>query len=238
MIDCFFRSLAEDQGHRAIGVILSGTATDGTLGLEEIKAAGGITFAQDDTAQHDSMPRSAVAAGCVDFVLPPPKIAAEIARIGRHPYVAHAPATQLGEPEDDTDRGGVLQILREATGVDFTHYKNTTLDRRIHRRMVLHKLPGWAEYIRFLHDNPAEVEALYQDILINVTSFFRNPETFAALESSVFPKLLEGRRRDEPLRVWVPGCSTGEEAYSLAIALAEFSAASNRPFQRRSSRPT
>lgn len=226
VIDHFFRSLAGDQGHRAIGIVLSGTATDGTLGLEEIKAAGGITFAQDETAQHDSMPRSAVAAGCVDFVLPPQQIAAEIARIGRHPYLALSPGTNPGDAARDPDRSGVLQVLLEVTGVDLTHYKATTLDRRIHRRMVLHKLRDFTAYTRFLRGNSVEVEALYQDILINVTSFFRNPETFAALESSVFPKLLAGRRRDEPLRIWVPGCSTGQEAYSLAMALAEFTAAS------------
>jgi len=221
-IDFFLRSLAKEQGHRAIGVILSGTATDGTLGLERIKAEGGITFAQDDTAQQSSMPRSAVASGCVDFVLPPDGIARKIGRIARHWYVAPARRqTPAGEP----DAGKILETVRKVTGVDFSQYKANTLHRRIARRMVLHKLEGLQDYARFLRENPGEVEALYQDILINVTSFFRNPETFEALKASVLPKLFEDRTREEPLRVWVPGCSTGEEAYSIAISLAELAEA-------------
>jgi two-component system, chemotaxis family, CheB/CheR fusion protein len=219
-IDYFFRSLAEDHGPKAIGVVLSGTATDGTLGLEEIKAEGGITFAQDDTAQHNSMPRSAVAAGCVDFVLPPDEIAREIARIARHPYVA--PAAEAGESAREPALGRILQVLLRATGVDFTLYKANTVYRRITRRMVLHKMESLKGYARLLQDNAAEVEALYHDILINVTSFFRNPETFEALKAKVFPKLLQSRARSEPLRVWVLGCSTGEEAYSLAMTFVEF----------------
>jgi two-component system, chemotaxis family, CheB/CheR fusion protein len=221
-IDFFLRSLAKDHGHRAIGVILSGTATDGTLGLEAIKAEGGITFAQDNTAQQSSMPQSAVASGCVDFVLPPDEIAREIGRIARHPYVApdrrKAPA---GEP----DLSKILEILRKVKGVDFSLYKANTLYRRITRRMVLHKLQGLQDYARLLRKNPGEVEALYQDTLIKVTSFFRNPETFAALKARVLPKLFKNRSGQEPLRVWVPGCSTGEEAYSIAIAFAELAAA-------------
>src|SRR6516164_3685613 len=236
-IDPFFRSLAEDQGHKAIGVILSGTATDGTLGLETIKAEGGITFAQDDTAQHDSMPRSAVAAGCVDFVLPPDEIAKEIARIGRHPNVAPSPLPLSAEGrgvggEGDSARepnlGPVLELLRNAKEVDFTHYKHNTLYRRITRRMVLHKMEGLKDYLRLLQSNPAEVEALYQGLLISVTNFFRNPETFAVLKTKVFPKLTQDRSRHEPVRIWVLGCSTGEEAYSIAISFAEFVKASGR----------
>src|SRR6516162_6004005 len=236
-IDPFFRSLAEDQGHKVIGVILSGTATDGTLGLEAIKAEGGITFAQDDTAQHDSMPRSAVAAGCVDFVLPPDEIAKEIARIGRHPNVAPSPLPLSPEGrgvggEGDSARepnlGPVLELLRNAKEVDFTHYKHNTLYRRITRRMVLHKMEGLKDYLRFLQSSPAEVEALYQGLLISVTNFFRNPETFAVLKTKVFPKLTQDRSRHEPVRIWVLGCSTGEEAYSIAIAFAEFAEASGR----------
>ena len=223
-VDHFLRSLAEDQGHKAIGVILSGTATDGTLGLEAIKAEGGITFAQDDTAQHNSMPRSAIAAGCVDFVLPPDEIAQEIARIARHPYVAPAAEADVAEP----DLGRVLEQLRFATGVDFSNYKRNTLHRRITRRVVLHKMEDLGAYVHFLQSNPAEVEALYQDVLISVTSFFRNPEAFEALKGNVFPRLTQGRSRHEPVRIWVLGCSTGEEAYSIAIAFAEFAEASGR----------
>ena len=223
-VDHFLRSLAEDQGHKAIGVILSGTATDGTLGLEAIKAEGGITFAQDDTAQHNSMPRSAIAAGCVDFVLPPDEIAQEIARIARHPYVAPAAEADVAEPT----LGRVLEQLRFTTGVDFSNYKRNTLHRRITRRVVLHKMEDLGAYVRFLQSNPAEVEALYQDVLISVTSFFRNPEAFEALKGNVFPRLTQGRSRHEPVRIWVLGCSTGEEAYSIAITFAEFAEASGR----------
>ncbi|HEV8578343.1 MAG TPA: chemotaxis protein CheB [Thermoanaerobaculia bacterium] len=221
-IDFFLRSLAKEQGQRAIGVILSGTATDGTLGLEAIKAEGGITFAQDNTAQQSSMPQSAVASGCVDFVLPPDEIAKEIGRLARHPYVApDRRQASAGEP----DLGKILEILRKVKGVDFSLYKANTLYRRISRRMVLHKMQGLPDYARFLRKNPGEVEALYQDTLVRVTSFFRNPETFEALKTRVLPKLFKNRSGQEPLRVWVPGCSTGEEAFSIAILFAELAAA-------------
>jgi two-component system CheB/CheR fusion protein len=225
-IDHFLRSLAEEQGHRSIGVILSGTATDGTLGLQAIKAEGGITFAQDDTAQHKSMPHSAVSAGCVDFVLPPDRIAQEIARISRHPFVAPDGEERL--PEEPA-LGGVVEQLRIATGVDFASYKRNTLYRRIIRRAVLHKLEGLTDYARFLQGNPGEVDALYQDVLINVTSFFRNPEAFEVLKSTVFPRLTKDRSRHDPVRIWSIGCSTGEEAYSLAIAFVEFTEAARVP---------
>jgi two-component system CheB/CheR fusion protein len=217
-IDFFFRSLAEDQGDRAIGVVLSGTASDGTLGLEEIKALGGITFAQDDTARQSSMPHSAVDSGCVDFVLPPTEIASEIARIARHPHTAHgAPARRKTDPAHVQ----VLETVHKAMGVDFSRYKASSVYRRITRRMVLNKTETLRDYARLLRKNPGEVEALYQDILINVTRFFRDPETFEALKSTILPGLFANRSRPEPLRVWVLGCSTGEEAYSIAILFAE-----------------
>jgi two-component system CheB/CheR fusion protein len=225
-IDFFFHSLAEDQKDRAIGVILSGTATDGTLGLEEIKAEGGITFAQDDTAQQDSMPRSAIASGCVDFVLSPAEIAKEIGRISRHPYVA---AARRKAPVAGQDASAlpdnILETVRRVTGVDFTRYKATSVNRRINRRMILHKIAGVQEYARFLRETPGEAEALYQDILIPVTRFFRDPEAFEALKATVLPKLFKDRSPGEPLRVWVLGCSTGQEAYSLAILFVEFAEA-------------
>jgi two-component system CheB/CheR fusion protein len=222
-IDFFLRSLAEDQGNRAIGVILSGTATDGTLGLEEIKAEGGITFAQDDSAQQSSMPHSAIATGCVDFVLSPSGIAAEIGRIARHPHLAMAASAKPRGAEPDP--GKILEILHKALDVDFSQYKASSLCRRITRRMVLHKIEGMQDYARFLRKNPGEVEALYQDILINVTRFFRDPDTFAALKATVLPRLLKNRSPNEPVRTWVLGCSTGEEAYSIAILFAELTEA-------------
>ena len=237
-IDQFFQSLAEEQAHQAIGVVLSGTATDGTLGLEAIKAEGGITFAQDETAQHASMPRSAIAAGCVDFVLPPHEIAQEIARIARHPYVhTAATAVKTAVPPDAATAAApdavalarILHVLRRETGVDFSQYKANTLARRITRRAVLHRLADLHEYLHFLEGSPPEVAALYQDVLVGVTSFFRDPDALAALQDSIMPRLVQGRLPNDPLRVWVLGCSTGEEAYTLAIALTEAAEAADVP---------
>jgi len=225
-IDYFLRSLAEDQGGKAIGVILSGTASDGALGLKEIKAAGGITFAQDPgLAEYDGMPRSAIAAGVVDFILSPENIANELARIGRHPYITRPKAAEEAKllPEAGGDlMSKIFLLLRRATGVDFTYYKQTTIKRRITRRMVVNKLDKLEDYVRYLQDNPAEVEALYQDILITVTDFFRDREVFEALKREVFPEIIKDKAPDAPIRVWVPGCSTGEEPYSIAISLLEF----------------
>jgi two-component system CheB/CheR fusion protein len=220
-IDLFFKSLAADQGQQAIGVVLSGTATDGTLGLEEIKAAGGITFAQDTTAQQGGMPQSAIASGCVDVVLPPDEIARELARIARHPYISVPPAERDTEDVPNEDLSSILHLLRDATHVDFTQYKANTLSRRIERRMVLHKQERLSDYTRFIQKTAGELEALYQDILIGVTSFFRDPEVFEALKTTVFTRIVEDRARQEAVRIWVLGCSTGEEAYSIAMAFAE-----------------
>jgi|CXWL01.1.fsa_nt_gi two-component system CheB/CheR fusion protein len=218
-IDQFFRSLAEELQHRAIGVVLSGTANDGTLGLEAIKASGGITFAQDATAQHEGMPKSAIASGSVDFVLPPSEIAKEIVRIGQHPYTV--PEGRTDPPEDKPSLVQVVQILHQATGVDFTHYKFNTLYRRITRRMVFQKMTSLRDYVPYLRHNAGEVDALYQDILINVTSFFRDPESFEALKTQVFPVLIKNRSPNDPVRLWTLGCSTGQEAYSLVMAFTE-----------------
>lgn len=218
-IDRVLHSLAEDAGSKAIGVILSGTASDGTLGIQEIKTAGGITFAQDDSAQHTSMPRSAIATDAVDFVLAPAAIARELGRIADHPLVA---AKTPAPSEEALDLNPIFDVLREASGVDFSHYKRNTLYRRIARRIVLHKLENLAEYLEMLRADATEAQALYHDILINVTSFFRDPEAFDALKADVFPKLAENRSRHDAVRMWVLGCSTGEEAYSLAMEFAEF----------------
>ena len=216
-IDQFFHSLAMEQRHRAIGVVLSGTATDGTLGLGEIKAEGGITFAQDDTAQHQGMPHSAIVSGCVDFVLAPAEIAREIARIGQHPYAE----AEARDTDERPNLAPVLQLLLNATGVNFTGYKFNTLYRRVTRRMVFQKISGLAEYVQYLRQTPAELDVLYSDILISVTSFFRDSESFETLKRTVFPRLLKDRSRHDPVRLWTLGCSTGEEAYSLAIAFME-----------------
>ena len=241
-IDRFFESMAQDLGECAIGVILSGTASDGTLGLEAIKAEGGITFAQDASAKYDSMPRSAIAAGCVDLVLSPEVMAQELARIARHPSlknalhareqpVSRAQARQSGPPAETPIRSveeqngfkRVLLLLRDHTGVDFSLYKPRTIHRRLSRRMVLSKVETLDAYAQVLRGNSRELDALYGDMLISVTSFFRNPEIFEVLKRKVFPKLVEERRGDS-VRFWVLGCSTGQEAYSLAMAFTEFAA--------------
>jgi len=222
-IDHFMRSLAEAQGNCAVGVILSGSGTDGTLGMAEIQAQGGVTFAQDETsAKYESMPRSAVAAGCVDYVLPPKGIARELARISRHPYVSR-PSAEPTEliPAENNGLNTIFQLLRRSTGVDFTHYRQTTILRRIQRRLVVHKIDKLQDYVRYIQTNPAEIKALYQDMLINVTSFFRNPKLFDVLKSQVFPSLVKSRTSDAPIRIWTPGCASGEETYSVAIALLE-----------------
>ena len=224
-IDIFLRSLAADQGRNAIGVVLSGTATDGTLGLAAIKAEGGITFAQEPrSAKYDGMPASAISAGYVDFVLPPEAIAQELERIRKHPYVAGTlEAGVEGEETVDAYMGQVFRLLRRATGVDFSEYKPPTIGRRIQRRMALNRVHKLADYTSLLHRDRSEVNALYQDLLINVTSFFRNPEVFEALKHVVYPEILRARTQSpHPVRLWVPGCSTGEETYSLAISLTEF----------------
>jgi two-component system CheB/CheR fusion protein len=223
-IDTFLRSLAVGQGSDAIGVILSGTGSDGTLGLEAIKGEGGITFAQEPTsAKYDGMPASAIASGCVDFILAPLAIAKEIARIRHHPYIADHHDPEAPQVDEDSDMERIFRLLRKATTVDFSGYKSPTIARRIQRRMALHKIERLKEYGNFLHRDPQEVEALYQDLLINVTSFFRNPEAFAALKRVVYPSILQARIASSgPIRIWVPGCSTGEETYSHAINIVEF----------------
>ncbi|MGB8991620.1 MAG: chemotaxis protein CheB [Desulfobaccales bacterium] len=221
-VDTFLTSLAADRGGQAIGVILSGTASDGVQGMKAIKEAGGITFAQDDkTAKYSGMPQSSVAAGCVDFVLTPEGIARELARIARHPYIGPA-AAEVMKPGEESVFGQILNLLRRGTGVDFTFYKHSTIRRRTFRRMALCKVDDLQDYLSYLKEHSDEVSALYADILINVTSFFRDPDVFDELRHSVFPALMQDRPADAPIRIWVPGCSTGEEVYSLAIALLDF----------------
>lgn len=224
-IDYFFQSLAKDQGGNAIGIILSGSASDGTLGLEAIKAENGITFAQtEESARYDSMPASAIASGCVDFVLGPEEIAGELVNLARHPNMLRADiaASKKENTRIGTELEKVFMLLRNRTGNDFTHYKQTTLHRRIMRRMLVNKIDRLKDYVRYLNSHPAEVDALFQDILINVTSFFRDPEAFETLKITVFPVILQDRINDHPIRIWVPGCSTGEEVYSIIISLLEY----------------
>ena len=227
-IDHFFRSLAEDVGGKAVGVLLSGTGSDGVLGLQAIKAMGGITLAQDaKSAKFDSMPRAAADAGVADFVLPPRDIAAKLVGICNHPVLMPTPAHEEEEHEEkfagaDDELRKILGLVWARNHVDFTHYKLTTVKRRIMRRMVLHRTDDLGQYLEFLQKNPEKVEALFQDLVINVTSFFRDPDTFDVLKQEVYPNLLPNKTPENPLRIWVPGCSSGEEVYSLAISLLEF----------------
>jgi two-component system CheB/CheR fusion protein len=219
-IDTFFRSLAEDQTSNAVGIILSGTASDGTLGLAAIKNAGGITFVQDfESAKYDGMPHSAVEAGVADYVLPPARIAQELVRIQGLPSDRDA----HDDAFDGKDRllKEVFRLLKTHSKVDFVDYKIATIRRRILRRMHINRVTDLGDYVKILHRSPQEIEALYRDVLINVTSFFRNPEVFESLREAVYPKILTDRSSSDPVRVWVPGCSTGEETYSHAISLVE-----------------
>lgn len=224
-IDILFRSLAADQGSNAIGIILSGTASDGTIGLAAIKGEGGITFAQDSSAKYDGMPASAIASGCVDFVLPPEAIAKELARISRHPYVLGGESLEheaVGQTRE-AQMAQLFAILRRVKRVDFSEYKPPTIGRRVARRMALNKIEQLREYVALLQHDPNEINALYQDLLINVTSFFRDPEAFEVLKKVVYPELVKRRREGTtPIRIWVPGCSTGEETYSHVMTLLEY----------------
>lgn len=223
-VDSFFRSLAEDLGNNAVAVILSGTGSDGSLGIRAVKGEGGIVFAQDETAKYDGMPKSAVDTGCVDFVLPPDRIAAELLSLKLHPYLSAARTAEAasGIPAPANDLNKIFIMLRSAKGVDFTSYKRSTIMRRINRRMLLQKITGMEEYVAYLKNNPAEIEVLYHDMLINVASFFRDPASFEVLKKSVFPHIVDKAAVDTPVRIWVPACSTGEEVYSIAISLIEY----------------
>jgi len=221
-IDSFLQALAADRGSKALGVVLSGTASDGTLGLQAVKAAGGITFAQEmRTAKFDGMPRSAIAAGVVDFILPPAGIARQLVAIARDSEVRSEPGEAL-DPLEDAGLARILRLVRNATGVDFTHYKQGTLARRIKRRMALRGFENLEDYRRDLEQNREEASALCENCFITVTAFFRDPTVFVELTDRVFPALLENRGSGDPIRIWVPGCATGEEAYSIAICLVEF----------------
>jgi two-component system, chemotaxis family, CheB/CheR fusion protein len=223
-VDYFFRSLAEDQGARAIGVVLSGTGSDGTLGLRAVKAEGGITFAQEPrSAKYDGMPQSAIRAECVDFVLPPAGIAKELSEISRLPNIglSHPEETAPPLPAYGKESGRILQLLRAASGVEFTYYKKATIQRRIARRMALHRIERVSAYLKYLEVHPEELDALSRDFLVHTASFFEEPDFFRTLESKIFPQILAAKSANEPIRIWVPRCSTGEEAYSIAICLFE-----------------
>jgi len=215
-IDILFSSLAHAQKERVIGIILSGSASDGTVGIKDIKHEGGLTFAQDDTAKFTSMPRSAISAGVIDFILSPKEIALELARLSKHPFVKSANGGSKTNKEDlidnnDSDLKIILNQLHKPTGVDFGAYKMNTIKRRILRRMLLYKISNLKEYAKLLTQKNEEIEILFQDLLINVTSFFRDTDTHNYLKTTLFPKLLKRKETgDSLLRIWVPACATSQ----------------------------
>src|ERR1700732_1810487 len=218
-IDHFFRSLAREQRNKGVAIILSGMGSDGTAGLKMVKESGGMTFAQDEpSAQHQGMPRSAVDSGVVDVVTTPRKIAEELVRL------ALSPTSKVAKkrPGSENSLKSIFILLRSKTEVDFSQYRKTTVRRRIQRRMVVHRLEKLGDYLTLLERNPDELDALYEELLIHVTNFFREPETFEVLATVVLPRLLQERGLNDPIRIWLPGCSTGEAAYSLAIVATEF----------------
>jgi two-component system CheB/CheR fusion protein len=221
-VDHFFSSLAREQQNWAIGVVLSGTGSDGTIGMKDIKEAGGITFAQDEeSARFSGMPMQA-AGDTVDFILPPEKIALELARIGHDPCLAETSKTktQVEEAAQAKKFLRILSLLRARTGVDLSQYRDTTIKRRIQRRMVVRRRHTLDEYLELLEKEPGEIHSLFDDVLINVTGFFRDPEVYEALKSHIFPEIVKAA--PQTIRIWVAACSTGQEAYSLAIILLEF----------------
>jgi len=221
-IDFFFRSLAQDQHERAICIVLSGTGTDGTLGLKAVKGAGGMAMAQDtESAKYDGMPRSTTGTGLVDYVLPPEDMPRQLITYVAHAFGPGAARVVAPVPETTDSIEKIFILLRAQTGHDFSYYKQNTIRRRIERRMAVNQIGRLDNYVRYLQQNPLEVETLFRDMLIGVTNFFRDTEAFESLQAQVIPHLLENRPPDQPVHVWVPGCSTGEEAYSIAILLRE-----------------
>lgn len=222
-IDIFFHSLAQDIEEKAIGVILSGTGSDGARGLRAIKENGGLVIVQDEkTAKFDGMPRSAIATNLVDYILPPENITREIINYIQHPCLVSDPAAKRILHQDDDSLGKVFSLLRTSSGVDFTFYKQNTLVRRIERRMGIKQIEKLSDYLHFLYQNPAEVNTLFREFLIGVTRFFRDPEAYDEIKKEVIPTIFANKRRGDSIRVWVAGCSTGEEAYSIAILLTEY----------------
>ena len=231
-IDAFLRSLAEDQGEKSIAILLSGTGTDGTLGLRAIIGAGGVSLVQDPaSAKYDGMPASAIGAGYATHVLPPEQMPQALLAVVRHTVIAPQPSAAPATPSTTNGINRILMQLRSSTGHDFSLYKKSTIGRRIERRMAQHEIVDAEIYARYLKEQPAEMQALFRELLINVTSFFRDPEAFDALRNDILPPLLEDKAEGYVVRVWVAGCASGEEAYSLAILLRELMDETQREFK-------
>lgn len=219
-IDLFFRSLAKDQGEAAIGIILSGTGTDGTLGLRDLHSMGGISIVQEPvTAKYDGMPSSAIQAGFATHILPVAKIPDILLGLQKQQGRQHE---LLLTKVDPAGLNQILMLLRSSTGHDFSQYKKSTLARRIERRMFQHNIESTDVYVRYLKEFPSEVQLLFKELLINVTSFFRDPGAFIVLGKDILPQIFADKPEDYAFRIWVPGCSSGEEAYSIAILIREF----------------
>jgi two-component system CheB/CheR fusion protein len=218
-IDFFFRSLAQDQRERSIAIVLSGTGSDGSLGVRAIKGEAGMVMVQSpESSEYDGMPRSAIATGMVDFELPPAEMAASLISYAAHAF-GKVPLETITTTANVNSIKKVFILLRDQTGHDFSQYKPNTIMRRIERRMAVHQIDRLDAYVKYLQSASDEVQALFRDMLIGVTNFFRDPEAFA---ESAIPKLFEGKSTGSVIRGWVPGCSTGEEAYSLAMLLVEY----------------
>ena len=222
-IDFFFRSLAQDQHAQAIGIVLSGAGSDGTLGVRAIKDEGGMVMVQNPaSAEYDGMPRNALATGLVDYELPPAEMPAQLINYAASIFgKPHARTTGTVAPMPENAMKKIFILLRNQTGHDFSYYKPNTIQRRIERRMAVHQIATLETYVKYLQQTPEDVTALFRDLLIGVTNFFRNPEAFRALETKAIPGIFSSRHYASVIRVWSPGCSTGEEAYSLAILLQE-----------------
>lgn len=221
-IDIFLNSLAEDRGEQVIAVILSGTGSDGTRGIRTVKEQGGIIMVQDlNSAKFDGMPSNAIATGLADYILPPDQMPHELLKYVQHPFIARPDhdATKLLQEQTNLER--LFALLKNQSGVDFTHYKQSTVSRRIERRLSVNQVDKLEDYVNYLYQNPNEVRTLYKELLIGVTRFFRDPESFAVMERRVIPEIIRTKSKNAPIRVWVAGCSTGEEAYSLAILFRE-----------------
>ena len=222
-IDYFFRSLAQDQHELAICIVLSGTGSDGTLGLRAIKGEGGMAMVQNpESTEYDGMPRSAINTGLVDYVLPPADMPAQLISYAVHAFGRPPRPTAVPEPKTESEMRKIFIILRAQTGHDFSLYKPSTIQRRIERRMAVHQIKRLDGYVKYLQQTPQEVEALFRDLLIGVTNFFRDTEAFAALEAIVIPRIFADKPSGSTIRIWICGCSTGEEAYSIAILLKEY----------------
>jgi len=221
-IDHFFRSLAHDEGERSICIILSGTGTDGTLGMKDIKAVGGMAMVQEEKqAKYPTMPRNAIDTGLVDFVLPVEMMPQELMRYIKHPYIKQIRKPVAAAEKFENALQQIFMLVRTRTGHDFAGYKRNTIRRRIERRMAVHQIAMIDEYVRFLREHSDEVKTLFKDLIITVTNFFRDPESFEALKEKAITNIIKDKAFDSPLRIWIPGCATGEEAYSIAMLCEE-----------------